>query len=73
MFTAGIGENSPVFRKVITDRLSALGIVLDEEKNNVRGKDALITKPESKLNVFVIPTDEEIIIMRDVYNLIKEN
>lgn len=72
-FTAGIGENSPVFRKVITDRLSALGIVLDEEKNNVRGKDALITKPESKIKCFVIPTDEEIIIMRDVYNLIKEN
>ncbi|HNZ50257.1 MAG TPA: acetate kinase, partial [Bacilli bacterium] len=53
VFTAGIGENSISFRKDIINRLGALGIVLDEEANNTRGKIKEITKPESKVRAFI--------------------
>ena len=68
-FTAGIGENSSLVRKEVMNRLSALGIVIDEEANNSRGKEQLITKPESKIKCFIIPTDEEVVIARDVIKL----
>ena len=69
-FTAGVGENSPLIRKLVCDNLSCLGIKIDEEKNKVRGKQALISTPDSKVKVYVIPTDEELMIARDTLELI---
>ena len=71
VMTAGVGENSILTRKQILDKLACLGVVVDEERNNVRGKEALITKDSSKIPVWVIPTDEELMIARDTYNLAK--
>ena len=70
-FTAGVGENSIATRKQIVDGLSALGIKLDEEANNVRGKEALISTADSKVKCYIIPTDEELMIARDTYELTK--
>ncbi len=70
-FTAGVGENSVITRKEVINGLKVLGIELDEEKNNVRGKEALISTENSSVLVYVIPTDEEVMIARDTYNLIK--
>jgi acetate kinase len=69
VFTAGVGENSISTRKQIVDGLSALGIKLDEEANNCRGKEALISTSDSKVLCYVIPTDEEVMIARDTYEL----
>lgn len=71
VFTAGIGENSPLLRKMICDRLAYLGIELDEENNAKRGENVEISKPGSKVRVFVIPTNEELMIAKDTVNLIK--
>ncbi len=70
-FSAGIGENSKIVRKDIIDGLSALGIKLDETANNIRGKEALITTDDSKIPCYIVPTDEELMIARDTYNLAK--
>lgn len=70
-FAGGIGENSIITRKQIIDELSPLGIVLDEEANDVRGEFRLITKEGSKIPCYIVPTDEEVMIARDTYNLIK--
>ena len=70
-FTAGIGENSINVRKGVIDKLKVLGIKLDEEKNNVRGKEQLITTEDSSIPCYIIPTDEEVMIARDTYNLIE--
>ena len=70
-FAGGIGENSIMTRKQIIEELSPLGIVLDEEANDVRGEFRLITKEGSKIPCYIVPTDEEVMIARDTYNLIK--
>ncbi len=73
VFSAGIGENSGWFRKLVIDRISeALGIVLDEKANDSHG-DAVISKPESKIKVVVIPTDEEVMIARDCWKALEGN
>ncbi len=69
VFTAGIGENSPIIRKMVLERLSYLGIELDEENNNKRGDAVEITKPGSKVRSFVIPTNEELMIAKDTVRL----
>ena len=69
VFTAGIGENSPRCRQQVVKRLGVLGVEIDEEKNNVRGEELLISTPKSKIKVFIIPTDEELVIARDVMRL----
>ena len=69
VFTAGVGENSISTRKQIIDKLSCLGIKLDDERNNVRGQIALISSDDSSVKVYVIPTDEEVMIARDTYKL----
>jgi len=69
VFTAGIGENSPRCRQQVIRRLGVLGVKIDEEKNNVRGEEILISTPDSKIKVFIIPTDEELVIARDVMRL----
>ena len=71
VFTAGVGENSISTRKQIVEKLDFLGIKLDEERNNVRGKEALISSDDSKVLVYVIPTNEELMIATDTYNLAK--
>jgi acetate kinase len=69
-FTAGIGENSPEARKAIIDKLACLGIKIDEKANNVRGKFAKISAKTSKVPVYVVPTNEELMIARDTLNII---
>ena len=71
VFTAGVGENSANLRKALCQRLSYLGIELDEEANNKRGETIEISKSGSKVRVFVIPTDEELVIAQDTVRLIK--
>jgi len=71
-FTAGVGENSVATRKDIINGLSCLGIKLDEEANNVRGKTKLITTNDSSVPCYIIPTDEEVMIARDTYEYAKE-
>lgn len=70
-FTAGVGENSPILRKLVCEKLACLGVKLDEEKNKVRGKLTKISADDSKVAVYVIPTDEELMIARDTLELIK--
>lgn len=72
-FTAGVGENAPHIRRMILDRLSCLGIKCDREENDKhRGEEALISTPDSTVKCFVIPTDEEVVIARDTYQLCKK-
>ena len=68
--TAGVGENSKKMRKMIIDRVQSLGIELDDEKNNVRGEFKLISSETSKIPVYVIPTNEELMIALDTMELI---
>ena len=68
VFTAGIGENSVPFRQAVLADLTWFGIDVDPEKN-VFGVEGAITTPESRVKVFVIPTDEELVIARDVERL----
>ena len=71
VFTAGVGENSISTRKAIIDRLGALGIKLDEEANKVRAEEIMISTKDSKIPCYVIPTDEELMIAKDTYELVK--
>ena len=71
VFTAGVGENSALVRKLVLERISCMGIELDEEKNQIRGEIVEITKPTSKIKAFVIPTNEELAIARDTVALTK--
>lgn len=71
-FTAGVGENAPHIRRMIIDRLECLGLKVDREKNDqIRGEEGIITKPESSVPCYVIPTNEEVMIARDTEELIK--
>ena len=72
VFTAGIGENAPSTRENIINRLSVLGVKIDPERNNCRGVERLISTDDSKIKVFVIPTNEEVMIARDTLRLISE-
>ena len=65
-FTAGIGENAPIVRASILKRLQALGITLDEHANEVRGQVQKISGVDSRVSVYVIPTNEEVMIAREV-------
>ncbi|MBE6453310.1 MAG: acetate kinase [Alphaproteobacteria bacterium] len=71
VFTAGIGENSPIIRKLILERLSYLGISVDDEANGRRGNIEQISTKDSKVKAFVIPTDEELMIAQDTVALTK--
>jgi acetate kinase len=71
IFTAGVGENSISTRLAVMKKLKVLGVVPDEEANNVRGKEALISASNSKIPVYIIPTNEELMIATDTYNLAK--
>lgn len=70
-FTAGLGENSPFIRNMICEYLGYLGIALDQEANGKRGENILISTPDSRTKVLVIPTNEELAIARETYALVK--
>jgi acetate kinase len=72
-FTAGIGENDPHLRAKVCAGLEDLGVVLDSAANEatIRGKEGIISAPESKIKVCVIPANEELVIAREVYRFIK--
>ncbi len=69
-FAGGVGENGIEVRKQICESLSYLGIKIDDEKNNCRGKEVEITTPDSKVKVFVVPTNEELMIARDTKEIV---
>ncbi|MEG1501565.1 MAG: acetate kinase, partial [Clostridiales bacterium] len=71
VFTAGIGENGIETRKIICQQLSYLGVDFCPEANNCRGKEVEITAKGSKVRVFVIPTNEELMIARDTLAIVK--
>ena len=71
VFTAGIGENSFIVRKLVCDNLKCLGVEIDDEKNKNCHGEALISTDNSKVKVYVIPTNEELMIARDTLELIK--
>ncbi len=70
-FTAGVGENGPIVRTMVSEYLGYLGITLDEEANSKRGKDMVITTPGSATKVMVIPTNEELAIARETARLVQ--
>ncbi|MBR6326655.1 MAG: acetate kinase [Lachnospiraceae bacterium] len=70
-FTAGVGENAPLVRTWICNYLGYLGVKLDEEANKKRGEDIVITTPDSRTKVMVIPTNEELAIARETLALVK--
>lgn len=72
VWTAGVGENNPDTRYESCSGLEFLGIKMDKERNNVRGEEAIISAPDSKVTVCVIPTDEELVIARDTLKLVSE-
>jgi acetate kinase len=71
VFTAGIGENSASIRKRILSGLENFGVKIDEEKNKIRGQEIDIAAPDSKIRVFVIPTNEELTIARDTKEIVE--
>ena len=70
VFTAGVGENQVGMRKEVCKGLEFLGVEFDDERNNTRGKEAVISAEGSKVTVCVIPTDEELMIATDTMNLL---
>lgn len=65
VFTAGIGENGVGFRKAVCGGLEFMGVKIDAEKNNVRGKETVFSSDDSRVKVMVVPTNEELVIARD--------
>jgi acetate kinase len=74
VFTAGIGENRPELRQAICARLDQLGIVLDASANDsTRAREGVISAPDSRVNVLVIPTNEELVVAREVKRFLEKN
>jgi len=71
VFTGGVGENQINIRKGICEQLKFMGVEIDIDENNSRGEEKLISKPESKVKVFVIPTNEELMIAKETERLVK--
>lgn len=72
VFTAGVGENDIAMRDIICNDLGNLGIKLDLVKNKVRGKEMEISRDDSKVKIFLIPTNEELMIARDTYKIVNK-
>lgn len=74
VFTAGLGENQASHRQVVCDNLSYMGVKIDKELNNmmVAGKEGKISTPDSKIDVYVIPTNEELLIARDTQDIVNK-
>mgnify|MGYP002562292290 CR=1 FL=1 len=73
IFTAGVGENAPSTRANILEGLEFMGITCDEEKNNTRGEERIISKDGAPVTVMVIPTNEELMIAQDTLSIVEEN
>lgn len=69
VFTAGVGENDIEFRQAVADQLKSFGLGIDPEKNNVRGEERDISSADATVKSFLIPTDEELMIVRDIERL----
>ena len=70
IFTAGVGEKGPISRKAICEQLEFLGVKIDDEKNKIRGEEAELSAPESKVKIYTIPTNEELMIERETLKLV---
>ena len=70
VFTGGIGENNPHYRSRVAEKIKFLGTEIDEEKNSIRGEEVEISVPGSKVKMFVIPTNEELVIARDTLEIV---
>ena len=70
IFTGGVGENQINIRRGICERLSFMGVDIDVDANNMRGEEKLVSKPDSKVKVYVIPTNEELMIAKETMRLI---
>lgn len=71
VFTGGIGENQINIRKGICEKLAFMGVDVDADANNMRGEEKVISKPDSKVKVYVIPTNEELMIAKETQRLVK--
>ena len=71
IFTGGVGENQVSIRKGVCDQLKFMGVDIDDERNNVRSEEKLISKDSSKIEVWVIPTNEELMIAKETEKLCK--
>ena len=70
VFTGGIGENAGEYRTKVCEKLAFMGVKIDEEKNKIRGEEVEISTPDSSVKVFVIPTNEELVIARDTKDIV---
>lgn len=73
IFTGGVGENQIKIRQGICEKLKFMGVEIDEDLNNMRGEEKEVSKPESKVKVFVIPTNEELMIAKETKKLVEHN
>ena len=71
IFTGGVGENQINIRKGICEKLEFMGVNIDVDANNMRGEEKIISKPESKVKIYVIPTNEELMIAKETMRLVK--
>ena len=71
VFTGGIGENAGKYRAALCEQLEFMGVKLDPEKNKIRGEEVEISTPDSTIKVYVIPTNEELVIARDTLEIVK--
>ena len=71
VFTGGIGENQINIRKGICEKLTFMGVDVDADANNMRGEEKVISKPDSKVKVYVLPTNEELMIAKETQRLVK--
>ena len=72
VFTAGVGENNMQVRKAVCEHLSYLGVEINDEANNTRGEEIMISTEDSKVKVFVIPTNEELAIARETVEILNK-
>ena len=70
VFAGGIGENNPHYRTRVAEKLAFLGVGIDEEKNALRGEEIDISSPDAKVRMLVIPTNEELMIAKDTYQIV---
>lgn len=70
VFTAGVGENDAATRMAVASGLEFMGVKMDAEANNVRGKETVISSADSKVKVLLIPTDEELMIAMDTAEIV---
>ena len=70
-FTAGVGEKGPLSRKAICKNLEFLGVKIDDDNNKIRGEECELSTKDSKIKIYAIPTNEELMIARETMKLLK--